>query len=234
MAAHASDPRYSPWITDPENTLSAEAATAVYTLLTEHEQSTGEILRVGVLSDLEKASLDAWVQADQPPPAHAVYLGIAPQRSQAEVLAGIEIEPKIPAAQSRHLLRQVIEPLLRARTQDRVDRAVVKGIQGLFEILNSPLLPSGRVEEVLQALPKPLPELSPPSSSKTWMIPVLLGFVLLIFVMIQLLSREAHFTESGWVRVTTRFSTVLEWWKERGKKSPHNPDSIGGGSSGDW
>lgn len=173
-------------------------------LLTEHERLTGQKVMVAVLKDLPGRDLQEWThrlfiawKTDSGAQSDGI-LAIVPERAEARIEVGYGLESELTDADADGILTEIVIPKLKNK---RVKEALLQGIYSIFESLNSPLIQSGKADELLES--EGLQDsLSPDPESNTggWIALFVLGLLALFSVLYQLLSREALFDGEDWHR----------------------------------
>lgn len=195
---------------DEPKVVSPKALKALQTLLFEHDRLTSEQIVIALFQDLEGEDLvdftshlfSVW-KIGQSRTNNGVLLALYWKNKKARIEVGYGLEPILTDAKSKRILNHFLIPELRAGNPDR---AITLATLEILNILESPLIQSGKAQEIVReggiggssedwtsaathAAQRGMP---------AWVILVCIGGVLLFFVLYVLTAAEAHFTGSGW------------------------------------
>lgn len=193
------------YVLDEPRVLNASALQAIQTLLVEHDHATGEQVVIGIFQDLENEDLvdftnrvfKEW-KIGQRGKDNGVLLSLYWKNRKARIEVGYGLEPLLTDAKSKRVLTQILIPELKA---GHPERALSLAVIEILQILESPLIQSGKAQAILKAggyrgsfVPSQKPALN------GWVIWLVLGVILLSIALNLITSADAHFTRSGWSR----------------------------------
>ncbi len=134
---------------------------------------------------------------------NGVLLALYWKDHKARIEVGYGLEPLLTDAKSKQILSDFLIPELKA---GQPDRALSLSALEILRTIESPLIASGRAEQILRAdgFKGGLQPAAPTTSSGTSSFWVLAAIILFIFVINRVSSADAHFTRSGWYRPRPR------------------------------
>lgn len=165
-------------VIDDSKVLGKAPKNAIEELLIKHEQLTGQGVYVAVfgknstgkLSEISPRIFQNWLsqlKKDQ----DLVLLSTAPE--EARIDSSYSLDALLPPKKSEEIVSQFVSPELR---RDHTDRALFSGIIQILTQLQSPLIESGKIQEVLKQTPEFSSLLNEDDSGpEVWMIALLLG-----------------------------------------------------------
>ncbi len=226
---------------DGTQTLDPQVKKSLETLLTEHQRITNQEIVLSIFPRIEKsviASLSrslyqSW-KMGTPNQSNGALLVLSLSNALAYLEVGYGLESLLSPQQVQQILKESIRPFLK---QNQLNEAATLGTFQILETLESPLLKSGKAAEILKN--SPLPQaLEPATEENSWMVAVfllILGSCLFGWVLLEALSREAHFSREGWYRIPPSFGfkLTLERLRKR-KNSFHHASETPGGICGQW
>lgn len=234
-------PRPYYYVLDESKFLDSQTQQALQVLLVEHDRFTGQKLMIGIFENTRGQSWDAWTKSvfsawriEKQTHGNGLLLAVFPKLNKAQLEIGYGLESLIPPEKAKEILETSVLPEL---SHKHFEKAVLLGTYKILEMLDSPTLQNGRITDLLKKDQIQLilnPEQDEPHI-KGWGFLFLLGTILFTIILLEILSQEAHFTQSGWVRVTP-FS-VLFWKLFRNRKNQRNDKNIIyslGGTNGSW
>ncbi len=209
-------PTYS--VLDEPQVLSERARIALETLLVEHERITGQKIVVAIFKSLNGNDLNDWTnrvfaawKVGQREEDDGALLAVYWQEQQARIEVGYGLEDDLTDAKAHDLLETYLTPELKAgHTAGHLDRGVTRAVFQILQTIDSPLIESGRAEQIIRsggvsALPRA--ELSDEIPTRFgWVGWMVAGFFLLLFTLLRITSADAHFTGQGWYR-------PRPWWQ---------------------
>jgi uncharacterized membrane protein YgcG len=217
-------PQY--YVFDDSHALTKQQTEALSTLLIEHDQATGEQVIFAVFEGLEgedpqefaRALFERW-NVGQGVEDNGTLLAVFLKEHRALIEKGRGLDSVLTPAQNDTLIKTFLTPELKAGNTYRA-----LGLSGLelLRLLQSPLIDSGRAEEILKiggfkGLYRPIPV-----GARSWYLWVLLG--VLFFAI------EAHFSSAGWFRPNP-WRQILEAIRQL--RHPNGTVKLGG-SDGHW
>jgi uncharacterized membrane protein YgcG len=223
------------YILDEPAVLDQTTLHSVESLLVEHDRLTGEQFMVGIFDEIPAAELKNWTheifkkwRIGQRGQDNGILLVISLKNQKAAMEAGLGLDSVITGAKSKEFLSASLEKELKNLP---ISLALKKETYRVLEALSSPLIQSGKADDLIRNGDGT----TYASVSGSWIVLFILGLILLLAVLNEILSREAHFTANGWFRPSTAslvlyfFSGHLSFlrWK---KNQPEAP----GGTSGSW
>ena len=207
-----------PNLYDPHHFLSGPSITILENLVREHEQLTGEELKVGVSQDKKDGSFPTWREKvftdwntrDQRQP-NGVLFSLFKEDQTGFIETSLGFDTVMTETKSAEVLHFSVFPYLK---KNDLSQALAQGVYSILETIGSPLVQSGQAEEILkqQGFTHVQPENFWESLySKTWEIPLLIGLVFLLLVFFQIYAREVFFFQAGWAKVQPlQFLTELK------------------------
>lgn len=195
------------YVLDETGSLSPGIQRSLQALLMEHGRLTGEQVVFAIFKSLEGEELvdftnrvfKEW-KIGQRRKNNGALLALYWQEREARIEVGYGLEPILTDAKSKGVLEDFLFPELR---NGNVDRALSLAALEILTILESPLIQSGKAQEILQSGGlqggfQPA-ERGTPSSKRSfsWIV---LGLFFCIWVLSRLTAAEAHYTRRGWYR----------------------------------
>ncbi|MGK5082591.1 TPM domain-containing protein [Bdellovibrionota bacterium FG-1] len=195
------------YILDENKILTERQTHALSSLLIEHDKASGEQIIVGLFQSLpeegaETAALrtsrifNQW-PVSQRPGGEGALLAIYIREHQAAFEAGYGLSTRIREGEVRRILGEFLFPELKAQ---QTYRAIGLSLVEILRILESPLMESGRAQEILRAGGLQNEFTATRRAANHWWLWVLGGLTLLLGMLSQLASSETHFTSSGWFK----------------------------------
>lgn len=184
--------------------LTSQQQKALESILVEHEQAAGERIVIAILKSAEgqdpaqaaQPLFEEWIvnQGQDDGTLMAIYAD--DRKAWIDSAYGIEI---LDEAGKAAIIRDFILPELKA---GHPYRAVGLSLLELLRVLQSPLIESGRAEQLLQqgGLEGNLKPVTRGSGAGSWFAFVIAGVLLFGLLLTNILSAEAHFTGEGWFR----------------------------------
>jgi uncharacterized membrane protein YgcG len=195
--------------------LSLRVTHSLETLLIEHIRLTNQQLMVAVFSTGPKDSHEQaqeifknW-KIGQARNGNGVLIAVFGKEKRAQIIVGFGLDSILSPEITKNLLQNWILPDLK---RGNFNKSLILGTYHLLEALDSPLIQSGKADEILRTDgmrdTENFSELSLPNdnifiqswSKNSWIILLFSGISFILFVFYQLLSREAYFTAAGWHR----------------------------------
>lgn len=234
-------PRPYYYLLDESKLLDSQTQQALQVLLVEHDRFTGQQLMIGIFENTRGQRDDIWTKSvfsawkvGKQTQGNGLLLALFPKLNKAQLEIGYGLESLISPEKAREILDKSVLPEL---SHKHLEKAVLLGTYKILETLDSPTLQNGRITDLLKKEQIQFifnPDQDEPHI-KGWTFLFLLGMILFIITLLEILSREAHFTESGWYRVAP-FS--LLFWKvfEKTKRQRQDQNTIHslGGTHGSW
>ncbi|MFZ9596087.1 MAG: TPM domain-containing protein [Bdellovibrionia bacterium] len=235
---------------DPAHLLRPAVTQAIQTLLTEHQSLTGESIQIVVHDAVEGEKKDGaagsekkerqWVRQTfldwKPEPLKiqdALLCVIFPASRNTIFEVGYTLELKLDPKKD---LKTLGEKMKRALSQGDLNAAALIGSMGVLTALESPLIQNAAANDLFAKLGvemawEDLNDLEhAPEGSFFWPISCALGLSLFLFVVYQMLAREAYFSATGW-------RLIYPWSKERFRYRYHftpKKEFKGGFTYGSW
>jgi uncharacterized membrane protein YgcG len=202
------------YVLDEAAVLSPSVKHAVESLLVEHDHLTGQQIQVAVFKDAggEKPALFAhqvfqeW-KIGKRGRDEGVLFSFFMDSKTPQIEVGYGLEAQLSESESEKIIEDFILPDIR---KGQIGHALASGAFHLLEVLNSPLIQSGKASELLgsDGITDVTQSFSQASSEwldrglpwKGWFFFLVLGSLMVGGLIVQFLAREAHFTASGWFR----------------------------------
>jgi uncharacterized protein len=246
-------------VLDEPHALSSQALGGLQNLLIEHDRTTGEQILVAVFASLDDEELVDYTnrvfaqwKIGRRGKDNGVLLALYWKEHQARIEVGYGLEPLLTDAKSKRVISEFLVPELKA---DHPDRALGLAALEILRAIESPLVESGRAEQLLRSgglrgsLEPPAP-VTGKSGPGVWGV---VAFIIFLIAFNQITSRDAHFTRAGWFRPRAPFRRRLfgggggggPWFGggggwgggsggSGGGFSGGGGSSGGGGASGSW
>jgi uncharacterized membrane protein YgcG len=226
------------YVLDEPKVLNQKALHSLESLLIEHDRLTGEQFLVGIFNRLGDQNLEErthqiflkW-KVGKRGQDNGVLLTVFVEEKKSKIETGLGLASILTDAAAKDLVAHI--QIRNGESGSTLGEAIYRTL----ETLNSPLIQSGKAEEFLQSsgLVPSASENEQASSTewvahpqKGWGILFFLGLVFFAGTLNHLLSREAHFTRTGWYRPYLWNSI------KRLRKSYRDPSQELGGASGYW
>lgn len=226
-----SAPKYS--VLDEPHVLSRSTFHSLEQLLVEHERLTGQRIVFAILDSLHGADPDdrarrmlgAW-NLGKHEKDNGILVALYWKNREARIQIGYGLEDVLTDDQAEDIVKEDILPPLR---EGKANQAVRAGALGLLEAMDSPLVESGRDEQILGSPDSgqeqdERDEGSTASGSYAWLAWMALGMALLLITFNRLFTADAHFTGAGWFRPSP--------WRRRPGPGGEAPPE--GGASAEW
>lgn len=237
-----STPLYN--LLDEPGALAPASVEALQSILTEHEKISGEQLFVAILNhtgegegaDIEATAdriYEGWRIGRQSKGKGALLL-IDWTSRQGKLRVGYGLEPLLPAVRATEIIDDFVLPELSDRNPGR---AIALGALEVLRSVGSPLIQSGKAEEILKqagmlnaiVLSMEAPSLRMGGAGSVVLTLLLIaGFVLLLFILTRILAAEVHYTAEGWFRPSTLGALKFSLSAKQRKRLPL------GGADGSW
>jgi uncharacterized membrane protein YgcG len=196
------------YVLDETKILDQKTLQSLQALLIEHDRLTDEQFMLSIFQADHRDLPENWThqvfetwRVGQRGKNNGILLSVFWKSRKAQMETGYGLEAILPHDKSDEILSEVIIPRLK---QAHLKTALKLGVYRILEALNSPLIQSGKALEILgstevSALYDDLEENTTHSYGGFFLI--LLGIAVFLGILVSILSREAHFTRSGWFRV---------------------------------
>ncbi len=223
-------------------TLNEKALTDLQSVLIEHDRLTGEQFLIGIFKQLGNSNIQdvthqiflKWNEGKRGQNT-SILLAFFLKEQKAKIETGYKLSSILGDERAQEIADSI-------HLQDQTDSGSLNSLgEAVFEILkslNSPLVQSGKAEVLLAKDGPNTPNQTQAStlSSETtiappnwgWGLLFLLGLSTFSMTLFYLLSREAHFTRSGWYRPNLALS-LKELFHNRNRREDET-----GGASGYW
>jgi len=224
-------------VSDESHYLPAATLKVVENILVEHRDLTDEtvFLEISRENQAPEDQLREWAQFSVKP-ANTALIFIWTEKKRLVGVAGYgfgsrALQRIFSEMEGKYFLPEVNhDPSDFGKT-----RGVVLAIRDLLVALESPLVESEKLDEMIQALPD-FGSLEPfqktESGPLSWVIFCIGALVFGLILVDYTLSREAHYTASGWVHV--RRFPFQRWFRKRFRNQGLGDLKTGGGVSGSW
>lgn len=238
LAAQSLPPVPQYYLLDQAGFLTSGQQKAIATILIEHDHATGQQLVVAIFKSVpepEDASqhtrrvFEEW-QIGKRGSDNGALLMLYVQEKKARLEAGYGL-PALDEARASAVLNDFMAPELKA---SHPYRAVGLSVLEILRTIESPLVESGRAEQLLEqgGLEGSLRPVSHGigTGPVTWVGFLMIGIVLSLLVLNNILAAEAHFTGEGWYRPNPWKRLTPRAWLDRRK----TPRLSAGGTHGEW
>ena len=224
------------YVFDERKSLDSSTNHALQSLLIEHNRLTGQKIVIAVFdklplpdSDLSQVShliFQKW-RVGQGDGNSGILWVVDTTHKQIKIEIDYKIESILSNEKIQGLISDLILPAIKA---EHLNAALIQGTYHLLEMLDSPLINSGKAIEIINqnGAQNQLYNSSSPVP-RSWGVLFLGGILILASVISMLLSREAHFTSEGWfiMRWKINLKQEFEFFTQ-----PKN--NSRGGISGSW
>jgi uncharacterized membrane protein YgcG len=243
-AARAVPPAPPYQVLDEAGALAPETRQALDLLLAEHARATGEQVLVGVFRSLEGEDPAAfadrvfaeWRVGARNREGNGVLLMLdaADRGARLKVSYGLQ-----PLLGERRVEQVVDDHLLPTWRRDGLDRAARAAALEILTDLESPLVSSGKAQEILGALPMPA---APARSSEDlpqpgvgWAVAAfLIGLLPAAWVLNWLSHGDAHYSSRGWIRPRPWEQLAMHWSRRARRGARGQATRALGGAHGAW
>lgn len=200
-------------IYDETATLKPATLNAVQSLLIEHQQLTGEQIIIAFFKNLQGQDFSAWSQkvftewqaGNETFGDDGILLAIDSEEKKSNFITGYSLESDLSEDTQDKILSDFIQPDLK---KGDLDSAAVIGAYRTLEALNSPLIQSGKAEEILQAnqIISPAVTSSGTSDAPSWLVVLIVSILaflaflgLIFFILTRRRTGEWKETLSRWI-----------------------------------
>jgi len=203
------------YVLDEPQVLSPQGLYALKTVLIEHDHLTGQQILVGILNErkektlteLSKQLYSEWKVGGRGQ-NNGVLITYFPETHETHLEAGYSLDSVLSLEQMTEITRQISK-------KGQADPAFFAGVYSLLSTLQSPLIETGKADDLLKQVPFKSPAKSRSVSNfdsnskldsfnssftQMWLAFFCLGIASLALVLNHHLSREAHFSVAGWYR----------------------------------
>ncbi len=241
-AARGIPPVPPQFVYDEAHLLPEKAVRTLNLLSAEHERaSDGEQIVTAVFQSLEDEDLPSFTnrvfskwKIGQRGKNNGALIAVYIKDRKIRIEVGYGLEPLLTDALSKRIISRVLAPEIKA---GHLDQALVHALLAVLDVIESPLIESGRAQEITQSSGWQKLEPSVLSAPEKAMGPgvlllIVAGFWILLAVISRAMAREAHFTGRGWRR--TRPGEILfgGGWPRHSGGGLFSGGSSGGGFSG--
>lgn len=226
-------PRY--YVLDEPGLLNPQQIKALETILIEHDQTTGEQIVVALFKSANGEEIaqrthqifENW-QVGKRGQDNGALLVLYADEHQGGLESGYGLQA-LDESQNRAIVRDFLVPELRA---GHPYRSLGLSVLELLRAVQSPLIESGRAEQLLQlgGLTGSLRPAARGLGRGSWFAFVLAGALLFAAVFSNVIAAEAHFTGEGWFRP----KPSLNGLKTLASRRERGPATRLGGSDGSW
>lgn len=219
------------YVFDNSKIISDKARRALEALVIEHDRLTGEQFMIAIFpsedgqnsKEISEQVFSHW-KIGKRGQNNGILLSLFSPSQEVHITLGYGLENVLTPDKTKEIVHDTIDPKLQDK---QIDEALVLGTYQILDLLQSPLVQSGKADEIIKSLkfnePSALSEEIPSSSIS---ILLFVGSIALMLVTLhEILAREAHFTRSGWFRPSV-FRSLTQFHKK--------PSNISGGISGSW
>lgn len=234
-ASSSTAPYY--YVLDEPKILGDHTRHALESLLIEHDRLTGQQFIIAIFqssqgkntADWTHQLFNQWKMAEHGQ-GDGILLTVFWNERKTQMEIGYGLDSVMTGPKIQETLSQYIIPEL---NNNQPAHALIAGVRHVLEILDSPLLESGKAAEILQTdgIDPKLTRVPSASTTKVWYYFFISGIIFFVLAISQILSREAHFTRDGWFRVSPWY-----WNKEflsTHRRLSYDSSEIGG-TSGHW
>lgn len=134
---------------------SPEIKTALESLLFEHEKLTGQQIVIGLFKNAHGEDVSNWAQRKfndwkigmQTAEENGILIALFTEEKKASIAVGYGLDSTLPEATVDEIIEQAVEPVLQTKG---LGEAAVQATYKTLEALDSPLISSGKAEEILE------------------------------------------------------------------------------------
>jgi len=210
-------------------------------ILLEHEHLTGQQIRAVILKTTPSPNLEDWThralvewKVGNRGQTNGALIALTVSSRKAQIETGFALESILTPSKITEIVSERVQPEFKRKGPSAAARVAVYSV---LEALESPLILSGKIDETLEQNGMPYQLSESTFLLDTWPFFLGLGIFLILIVLVQILSREAHFTSRGWHRAPM-LASLLRSYSQKMKallsRQPAPQFQKLGGHSGQW